>query len=35
MLRTTIAFYNVVSNYKDYDLKLCITCTESDFVRVA
>jgi hypothetical protein len=34
MLRTTIAFYNVVSNYKNCDLKFCITCTESDFVRV-
>ena len=34
MLRTTIAFYNIVSNYKDSGLKFCITCTEDDFVRV-
>ena len=34
MLRTTIAFYNVAKNYKDCGLKLCITGTESDFVRV-
>lgn len=34
MLRTTLAFYHVAINYKDCDLKLCITCTESDFVRV-
>lgn len=35
MLRTTIAFYSVASNYKNCGLKLCITCTESDFVRVS
>ena len=34
MLRTTIAFYNVAQNYKDCGLKICITATESDFVRV-
>ena len=34
MLRTSIAFYNVASNYRNCGLKLCITCTESDFIRV-
>ncbi|RUT69197.1 hypothetical protein D0817_16950 [Flavobacterium cupreum] len=34
MLRTTIAFYNVAKKFKDCGLKLCITATESDFVRV-
>lgn len=35
MLRTTIAFYNIAINYKDCGLKLCITCTNSDFVRIS
>ena len=34
MLRTTIAFYNVTINYKDCGFKLCITCTDGDFVTV-
>lgn len=34
MLRTTIAFYNVTRKFRDFGLKLCITATESDFVRV-
>lgn len=34
MLRTTIAFYNVAQKFSDCGLKLCITATESDFVRV-
>ena len=34
MLRTTLAFYNVAVKYKDCGLKLCVTCTESDFVVV-
>ncbi|CAH0276574.1 hypothetical protein [Chryseobacterium sp. Bi04] len=35
MFRTTIAFYNVAQKFSDCGLKLCITATESDFVRVA
>jgi hypothetical protein len=34
MLRTTIAFYNIAQKYKNCGLKICISCTESDFVRV-
>lgn len=34
MLRTTVAFYNVAQKFKNCGLKLCITATESDFVRV-
>lgn len=34
MLRTTIAFYNVAQKFSDCGLKLCITATDSDFVRV-
>lgn len=34
MLRTTIAFYNVAKGYKNCGLKICITATEYDFVRV-
>ncbi|MEO8535657.1 MAG: hypothetical protein ABI441_18010 [Flavobacterium sp.] len=34
MLRTTIAFYNIAGKFKSCGLKFCITCTESDFVRV-
>ena len=34
MLRTTLAFYNTVKKYNNLGLKFCITCTESDFVRV-
>lgn len=34
MLRTTIAFHNVAKRFSDCGLKLCITATESDFVRV-
>ena len=34
MLRTTIAFYNVAVKYKDCGMKLCTTCTESDFVVI-
>jgi len=34
MLRTTIAFYNVAVKYKECGMKLCVTCTESDFVVI-
>lgn len=34
MLRTTIAFYHVAQKFSNCGLKLCITATESDFVRV-
>ncbi|SHM28745.1 hypothetical protein [Chryseobacterium polytrichastri] len=34
MLRTTIAFYTIAEKFSDCGLKLCITATESDFVRV-
>jgi hypothetical protein len=34
MSRTTLAFYAVAQKYRDCGLKLCVTCTESDFVRV-
>lgn len=35
MFRTSIAFYNVAQKFPDCGFKLCITATESDFVRVA
>lgn len=34
MLRTTIAFYNVAMKHQQCGLILCITGTESDFVRI-
>ncbi|MFP3591395.1 hypothetical protein [Chryseobacterium sp. SIMBA_038] len=34
MLRTTISFYNVAQKFSDCGMKICITATESDFVRV-
>ena len=34
MLRTTIAFYNVAVKYKDRGIKLCVSCTEDDFVLI-
>jgi len=34
MLRITVAFYNVAIKYKDCGLKLCVTCTEDDFVNL-
>lgn len=35
MLRTTLAFYHVAQKFSDSGLKVCITATDSDFVRVA
>jgi len=34
MLRITVAFYNVAIKYKDCGFKLCVTCTEDDFVTL-